>query len=68
MYEQSFMQRLFYFIVNVMPSFGVTLTLKPCDTFREFNMYPEQLSRVSVMQYAHHHYNRFRTAHEVNQL
>lgn len=37
----------------------VIINMKPKDLFDEFNMYPEQLKRVSCMQYTYHNYNRF---------
>ena len=59
---ENFATRLMTTVSLVVPSFTISLTLKPGDAFREFNIYPEQLKRVSVMQYAHHNFNRFRMA------
>ena len=58
---ESFSTRLLTTVSLVVPSFTISLTLKVEDAFSEFNIYPEQLKRVSVMQYAQHNYNRFPT-------
>ena len=58
-YFENFSTRVMTFVSVVVPSFTISLTLKPEDTFKEFNMYPEQLKRVSAMQYAYRNLSRF---------
>ena len=55
----NFWTRLTGYATLLIPPFGICFTFKPNDFFHEFNMYPEHLRRVSVMQYTYHNFNRF---------
>ena len=56
----NFWIRLTGYTTLLIPPFGICFTFKPNDFFHKFNMFPEQLRRVSAMQYTYHNFDRFR--------
>lgn len=51
--------RILYFLSVTLPTLAVTFFLSSHDLFAEYNRWPEQLSRVSSMQYTRFNYQRF---------
>ena len=48
-----------HFIALSMPAFAICLVALPQDLFSEYNRFPEQLNRVSLLQYPRYNYTRF---------
>ena len=59
--------RILQYASLIIPVFTMSMVMRPMDLFAEFNMYPEQLSRVSIVQYTRFNYNRFENNPQINQ-
>lgn len=55
----SVLVRMLLYLAIVVPPFAISMANRPRDLFSEFNRYPEQLQRVSSLQYKTHYYGRF---------
>ena len=62
---RSWLLRLMEYFCIMLTPMAVCIIVMPKDLFCQFNMFPEQLSRVSIMQYLRINYRRFRTSDEL---
>ena len=61
------LKSIFHYVSLFLPAVALVFLTEPKDHFAEYNIYPEQIHRVSVFQYEHINYNRFRTVEEIHE-